>query len=740
MTLLHGPRSGDLVRARRRHHVPAGPAELGLHPDHGLEHGRAAPGRLPVGDRGQGARREGHPRRPALHAHERDGRPARAASAPAPTSRSSAAIIHHILENGREFREYVKHYTNAPVILDEDVPRHRGPRRLLLGLERGRRASTRPTRWGYRGDRGRADGRQARAVRRRVRRPGARRARDGRSTGGEPPELDRTLEHPHCVFQILQAPLRALHAGDGRARSAACRREQFLAGRRGAVRELGARAHVGHLLRGRLDAAHDRRADTSARPSIIQLLLGNIGRPGGGHPRPARPREHPGLDRHPDALRHPAGLHPDAASRSRRRPRRSSSRRHGPKTGVWGDLEGVHDVAAEGVVGRAATADNDFCFGYLPRIDGDHSHYAMLPRMLDGDVRRASSSSARTRSWGRRTRACTARRCEARLARRARPGRDRDRRVLADPRDRHRRAAHEDSDRGLLPAGRGAHREGRHVHQHPAAAAVAPQGRRAAGRLPLGAVVRPTTSAAASARGSRSPTTRATARCSHLTWDYPLVGPHDEPDAEAVLQEINGREADGASRSRSTRSSQDDGSTSCGSWLHAGIYADGVNQTARRKPGSEQNWIAPEWGWAWPANRRHPLQPRLGRPGRATPGRSASATSGGTPSAGAWTGPATTRTSCPTRRPTTGRRTTRPAWTRSRGDDAVHRPSRRARLDLCAPSGLVDGPLPTHYEPHESPVDNPLYTQCSEPDARSGSTARRTRTTRPARRRVSRSC
>ena len=49
MTQLNGPRSGDLVRARRRHHVPAGPAELRLHPDHGLQHGRAAPGRLPVG-------------------------------------------------------------------------------------------------------------------------------------------------------------------------------------------------------------------------------------------------------------------------------------------------------------------------------------------------------------------------------------------------------------------------------------------------------------------------------------------------------------------------------------------------------------------------------------------------------------------------------------------------------------------------------------------------------------------
>ena len=34
------------------------------------------------------------------------------------------------------------------------------------------------------------------------------------------------------------------------------------------------------------------------------------------------------------------------------------------------------------------------------------------------------------------------------------------------------------------------------------------------------------------------------------------------------------------------------------------MHADGVNQAARRKPGQEQNWVANEWGWAWPANRR----------------------------------------------------------------------------------------------------------------------------------------
>ncbi len=88
-----------------------------------------------------------------------------------------------------------------------------------------------------------------------------------------------------------------------------------------------------------------------------------------------------------------------------------------------------------------------------------------------------------------------------------------------------------------------------------------------------------------------------------LTWDYPEEGERAEPSAEAILAEINGYKADGSPVSSFVQLA-DDGSTSCGIWIYAGCYADGVNQTARRKPQSEQSWVAPEWGWAWPANRR----------------------------------------------------------------------------------------------------------------------------------------
>ena len=48
------------------------------------------------------------------------------------------------------------------------------------------------------------------------------------------------------------------------------------------------------------------------------------------------------------------------------------------------------------------------------------------------------------------------------------------------------------------------------------------------------------------------------------------------------------------------------------------------------------------------------------------------------------------------------------------GTDAVHHESRRLGW-LYVPDGLVDGPLPTHYEPVESPVTNPLYNQQTSP-------------------------
>jgi formate dehydrogenase major subunit len=197
-----------------------------------------------------------------------------------------------------------------------------------------------------------------------------------------------------------------------------------------------------------------------------------------------------------------------------------------------------------------------------------------------------------------------------------------------------------------------------------------------------------------------------------LTWDYPTHGRHEEPSAEAVLAEINGRRvADGAPLSAYTEL-RDDGSTACGCWIYCGVYRDGVNQAARRKPRSEQDWIAPEWAWAWPANRRI-LYNRASADPDGRPWSERKALVQWDEAACRWVSP-----DVPDFEPTK-----RPDYVPpkgARGPDAIGGADpfimqADGRGWLYAPAGLADAPLPTHYEPQDSPLRNPLYGQQRNP-------------------------
>ncbi len=155
----------------------------------------------------------------------------------------------------------------------------------------------------------------------------------------------------------------------------------------------------------------------------------------------------------------------------------------------------------------------------------------------------------------------------------------------------------------------------------------------------------------------------------NLKWDY---SEHDEgtvpdePSAEDVLLEINGYDVATGKPLPGFAQLANDGSTACGCWIYSGVYADGVNQARRRDAGdidAEGGWVSPEWGWAWPANRRI-LYNRASADPQAGRGVSARSTSGGMRSRAS--GRATTSPISPsTSALTTVRPTTRTAWTRS---------------------------------------------------------------------------
>jgi formate dehydrogenase major subunit len=196
-----------------------------------------------------------------------------------------------------------------------------------------------------------------------------------------------------------------------------------------------------------------------------------------------------------------------------------------------------------------------------------------------------------------------------------------------------------------------------------------------------------------------------------LNWSYPTAGNVAEPSADAVLREVNGWDA-GRRALSGYGELKDDGSTTCGCWIYSGTYADEVNQVARRRPGQEQTLVAPEWGWAWPANRRL-LYNRASADPSGKPWSERKKFVWWDARKRRWVGldvPDFNAAKPPGYEPPED----------AEGDAAL--PGNApfimqgdGRGWLFAPSGLLDGPLPPHYEPHESPFDNALYKQRANP-------------------------
>ena len=252
--------------------------------------------------------------------------------------------------------------------------------------------------------------------------------------------------------------------------------------------------------------------------AIIQLLLGNMGRPGGGilalrgHASIQGSTDIPTLfNLLPGYLPMPkAGEHDDPA-RLHRQHASAPSRRG---SGAHADAYTVSLLKS--YWGDAATADNDFAFDYLPRLTGDHGTYQTVMDMLDDKVEGYLLFGQNPAVGSAHGQDAAARHGAPEVAGRARPRPDRDGDLLEGrPGDRDRRAADRGHrHRGVLLPGRLARGEGRLVHPDPADAAVAPQGGRAARRRPQRAAASSSTSAARSASGWPARPSSATGRCS----------------------------------------------------------------------------------------------------------------------------------------------------------------------------------------------------------------------------------
>lgn len=537
-----------------------------------------------------------------------------------------------------------------------------------------------------------------------------------RSLKRPPPLRDETLRHPRSVFQVLKRHFsrytpEMVEQVTGCPQGTLTKVAETILENSGPDRTTAWAYAVGWT-------QHTNGPQVIGCCALLQLLLGNIGRPGGGV---MALRGHASIQGSTDVptLYHSIhGYMPAPSALKDHRTLRQYLATEGLATSYWANMPKFLVSYLKSLYGDAATPENDFGYDWHPKISGDHSHLPVFVAMAEDQVKGmlcigqnpATSLNASLERKGMR-------RLEWLVVKDN---------FLTETATFWYRAPEVEAGEVrpediatevfFFPSAQVAETEGtftntqRMLQWHFKAADPPGQCRsdpwfthQLALRLK---------------RLYADSTLPRDQAFRHLVWNFDPDDPEHEsirgePDVRKVLREINGYQTGDPSRHlEGPHQLRDDGSTTCASWIYSGVYPapDRILAASREPDPPDQPGAHLGWGWAWPANRRV-LYNRASADPRGRPwserkkwvwwdGRQ-------------WTGydtPDFPNTKSPDTR----------ANPNALGLDAhsgrqpfIMKPDGVGWL--FNPAGLIDGPLPTHYEPAESPVRNALYGQQTSP-------------------------
>ena len=605
-------------------------------------------------------------------------------------------LINHLIEFDLFFREYVVHYTNASCILSDE---YRDPEDNGDGYFSG---------WNP-----------------------EKRAYEGNSwlyKGGDlsRPQRDLTLQDPQCVFQKLKRHF-SRYTPEMVEKVCGIPPDLFhkvahaLAAASGPERTAAVCYAVGWT-------QHSKGVQIIRAAAILQLLLGNIGRPGGGI---LALRGHASIQGSTDI----PTLY-DILPGYLTMPRKGDETlqqyfdKYTKKTGLWAHYPEYLVSTLKAYYGSRATAQNDFGYGWLPKITGNHSFFEYLYEMLDAKVEGmflmgqnpavgAPNSRLQRKALSKLKWLAVRDMVEVESANFWRESPEIERGEL--------KTEEIETEVFFFPAAGYAEKEGAFTNTQRLLQwrekAVNPPGDCRSDawfmhKLALRLI--------AKAKASNDPLDDPLRA---LDWWYP-EDELGEPQMEAVLAEINGWYTDpqshadgivfGVDRNGKTHHGsqvngftelKSDGSTACGCWIYSGVLGrDGVNKANSRK---SKDYLGHGWGFAWPSDRRIIYNRASARPD-------------GHPwserkklvwwDSEKWTGidvPGFVKGKPPDFEPEVG----------AEGLDAIPGDAPFVLHEdglgwLYVPKGLQDGPFPTHYEPLESPVSNELYSRNTNPAER----------------------
>jgi formate dehydrogenase major subunit len=308
-------------------------------------------------------------------------------------------VIRYALENSRIAKEYLVNYTNAAFLVEDGFKLPEDG--LFSGFDAANQTYDRST-WNY--EEGNDTGGEAPAH-------AAASAATTKSAGttlgnaaitptplpAMPPKVayDLTLQHPRCVYQLLKQQY-SRYTPEMVERITGIPKDQFLkaADLFTSIRKDGDMKKVATIMYAVGWTQHSFGTQIIRTAAMLQLLLGNIGRAGGGvnalrgHSNIQGATDMGGIfDVWPGYLKVPNPTDMDLAAYLKRITPTASKPAPWDSFNYWSNTPKFAVSFLKALYGDAATKENDFAFHYMPKVDRNYSWTQIWDDMYRGSVK-----------------------------------------------------------------------------------------------------------------------------------------------------------------------------------------------------------------------------------------------------------------------------------------------------------------------------------------------------------------
>ncbi len=526
-------------------------------------------------------------------------------------------VIRYAIENNRIAKEYLVNYTNASFIIKDGFKLPEDG--LYSGFDAEKKSYDKKT-WNYE-EGGDLTGKPVTAS-------PAEKAAPAATPGAPPPPpllpgkvaYDLSLEHPRCVFQLMKKQY-SRYTPEIVERITGIPKDQFLkaAEMYTSVRKDGDMKKVSTIIYAVGWTQHSFGVQIIRTAAMLQLLLGNVGRAGGGvnalrgHSNIQGATDMAGLfDSLPGYLKVPTPADANLAAYLKRTTPTSAKPDPWDSFNYYSNTSKFAVSLLKALYGPAATKENEWAFNYLPKVDRNYSWVNLWNDMYEGKVKgmfafgmngvmigpdsNKNIDALKKADW---LAVCEIYPDETSEFWRA-PG------ITADDQKKINTTVYR------LPGAGFAEKDGTFVNSARwlqwKYAAVPPPGQARLDQEILATIFLKVRDLYKK-EGGKFPDPVV-----NLSWTY--TNPYN-PSLAEVAKELNGKAlADITDPKTNTTIKagqqlpgfawlKDDGTTMCGNWIYSGSWTEAGAMMQRR--GTEDPsglGIYPNWGWSWPANRR----------------------------------------------------------------------------------------------------------------------------------------